>query len=294
MSRLQINNHHGIGFLLFFCIVFLLSSNPAMAQSFFKEERIGYELTIEGHEKTINSYDIQIRSIKNQMMILRNEIKKHKTVIEDFKKVEEKYQSLKSYYDSTSPIFKDWHVFEKLADDPLYLSGDFVIRDWRGLKIYRDMIIPKAQSSREALELLEEDLRLMTNELQDKEALISGLEEGTTQMKSELAIEGYWQFLKPKNDSTIHITFNKDENVFVGKWYYLDDIKYFKKGDVVLLLDPPSPDSPNVYRGTEFGFDDAGRKIRFSLSISIMDKTMTYRTKERTYSLRSIVRPQKR
>lgn len=214
----------------------------------------------------------EIADINQQIRKIKYEIKKHERILEDWNKlrgITAKEVANCDYYMAVNPDLKK----------PIHLSGGVVLKTVRDFCQYYDWITTQVELSDESLHLIKEDLRLMENDLRQKEHLLARFESELIGTQGIFHIEGYWTFIKPKNNSLINVLYEKKSKKLIGKWAFIDRIDYVWKGATAFILNVPNPETPDVYSGTEYSYDKNRKKLITWLTVTVKGTTMIYRIK---------------
>jgi hypothetical protein len=265
---------------------FLIISIPLAYPQFFpsrEADRLITRQKLQDRQATKATLKQEIADINEQLRQIDAAAKPHETFFEDYDAASAKLRTMRQT-DTLADLDR------QLAREPLYLSGGVVIDNSKDLDIYLSMMGQQAERRQEALSLLSNDYDLLMNDLVKKEQFLAQMQQDEAQMGSRDVLEGEWTFSNPGNPSRITVAYDKGKGQYVGTFNYVTGLKCFRDYELVFMVTAPAPGAPNVFKGTEYGYDESCRKTRVPLILTVNGDAMTYRTKESTLTLTRIKR----
>jgi hypothetical protein len=190
------------------------------------------------------------------------------------------------------PLSKDYSEYncqrfdDKLREHPLLLyGGDLEIGNLNEFMAYRQYVkdrLSKYAYAGITLETLQRDLEsnmALRDRLEEEIAMLEGANAPQPTQPISYPLEGRW--ICP---DLVYI----DVRYFPEQGYFAAEIidhklKYFSKMQHTALFVVYSVNGkPNVYQGTEFGYNDAGGEQQSPLVLTVSEDDMTYRNPDQT------------
>jgi hypothetical protein len=252
----------------------------------------GTALSQPAHQGDLNKKRFELGTVESSIRGLEGLIKEIQQGFSDLVIMEQMWTN-----EPVGTVQSDYNLRlfdEKLKANPLFLAGGKVeIGNYGEFINYKELVklqIGDYFRNGITIEILQADLERYKAErdrLQEEIAILEGQapsqapSEGTLGLPdtTNYPLEGRW--LGP---DMILI----DVRYFPGQGYYgaiilEHKLKYFSKmQNTALFTVYPINDKPNVYQGTEYGYNDAGGQQDSPLVVIVSKDTMTYRNPDQT------------